>query len=1390
MEAGTNSPGSSQDGAAPDAKAETAKDGAQVDDGWVVSTSRRSKPKEATAGHRESLRDSHREPYRDRGDAPLRASKGSGTGEGRHDREGNGSSGGNVPWSRGASRQDGGGSKGDDGRAWGKDGSAMRERREEAVGTWPKSSGSRRERRDGGGGAGAGGGIGSGSGGWPRAGVRKRDEGDGEDGWPKSGEEDAGPRSTRDPQHTRTRSSSFADMVRGSNAGENVPSAVSPLRKSTSAKAPKAASTLEANTPAWGSGKTAGAPSFATVLLGGSGASVSASNKVPPPPALKAVDTKVGASAVSPATTVSASPVTASEAGAWSDAPAPATATTTVPKSAAPKPMAWTTGNTTSVLGLVGDVIVKRAHSRASKAKSYAQAIAASEGRAHALATAYQRHDGLLQGSWEDESTGTKHAAGGVSDATDSVASTASATAETTESSPVVGAAEGDARHEAEGEDGGASGKLEKAVPVLAFDAEARGDSSAAAAAAPPKSPPAEGPTPPGPPASTSSRPGEAGSTAATASASTVENGPSAAAAAVTESTSDHPFGKPRPAPTSDGRAWSDRDRGPERGSNAASTWTRSGQQQQALGGGGVAMGNHPSAAPGNELRGTRSRGHKPVVPPAPLKGHQHHHAMEAPEDGRGGVPLSLPRAPIALRTSTSTPLGRDGASDGGGDALSRAGLTHSDVGAVPSPRALRSPARHHRPRSSSAGSGSRHPGLPGGGGYYVAKRQRLGSGDTGRSQYPYRDDSNLFRSRSGGAGNELSLGDRRAERMEYEYNLMVSCLDRNVERFMQKLGRAMRPRRRAWSQVIARLRELVVGIWEEAKVEMYGSCFTGLELPSSDVDVVVCGINGMKYSYGSSRAGYSGMQTVANLQKLANVLQEQSWVRGMKVIETAAVPVIKILADPVSNGSKGHFMFDEGGGGRDMWLGGGSGLDYIPLDISFESPQHGGIASSNWVRDCIQGGKYGFALPAVMVLKEVLCQRGLNQPWSGGLSSYSLINMMITVLQRAEVERARARRIVACAHAAAHAAAARGVRQGPMPAPVTAVPLPGQVAVIPPQQPAALSGSATTQVVAAAVEQDPLEDEASKGGKQGAGALTEAGQQLPQPVEIEFDGTVAASTTAMGAGEGDGAKSIDGGGGSDSGNPGPDSLAEVSHAGGFPSAACTSPAKAGDGDEGDEVNVGDNAGEGQPRPEALAADGVVDDQDSRPPPPPNSPCPRKEEAPLSSDEQATPTVDGDGAPAIGAVNVDDQAAVPETAAVAPQLTLAHSTGSAGESLGAPRGPDPLAVPVVAGLSASPAVMFPHMEINLSQEEVERADLSGMTPGEVLVRFLAFFGRQFDPTRVGISVGRGALNNPFPLSPSVDPRTGLPLMDAHVVIEDPLDRDQNVARSCFGFPQV
>lgn len=44
-------------------------------------------------------------------------------------------------------------------------------------------------------------------------------------------------------------------------------------------------------------------------------------------------------------------------------------------------------------------------------------------------------------------------------------------------------------------------------------------------------------------------------------------------------------------------------------------------------------------------------------------------------------------------------------------------------------------------------------------------------------------------------------------------------------------------------TQVIARLRELVVGIWKEAKVEMYGSCFTG----ESRVEVPLAAFTALK---------------------------------------------------------------------------------------------------------------------------------------------------------------------------------------------------------------------------------------------------------------------------------------------------------------------------------------------------------------------------------------------------------------------------------------------------------------------------------------------------------------------------------------------------------------
>ena len=495
------------------------------------------------------------------------------------------------------------------------------------------------------------------------------------------------------------------------------------------------------------------------------------------------------------------------------------------------------------------------------------------------------------------------------------------------------------------------------------------------------------------------------------------------------------------------------------------------------------------------------------------------------------------------------------------------------------------------------------------------------------------------------------------------------------------------------------------------------------------------------------------------------------------------------------------------------------------------------GIASSKWVRDCIQGGKYGFALPAVMVLKEVsgihskslsrlrdcwpvsvgtllllllavvvrflfslgasavcighlpflagahrpppisrhtpcfiftlkvLCQRGLNQPWSGGLSSYSLINMMITVLQRAEVERARARRIVACAQAAAQAhAAARGVRQGSLAPPVALPQQQGVMGPLPPPPPP---------------PPPPPTSEAAPA--HGVVALNHETQGQ------EMTGSVVVSDQQVGGGGGDAATSMSGVGagtststsGSAAGDPRPKSPEKVA-ASGDALSDCGAPVSTGNPcDEGksDGNGTGNGASAGTETPPA-GGDGVGgecqedsvpavpdaataaddDEQKPAPAPPAMDSTLSQEEKPSSSSllvDKSAETTDaaaqgGDGSTAPGAGVVADHAAHPSVAAEVP----------AGESVGVTRAPTPPLVPAAGSVASAPAVMLPvqagqqqqqqqqqrvqqqqqqqqgaamlpsaaqqaqynlgmnadlfhmkHMEINLSQEEVERADL-------------------------------------------------------------------------------
>ena len=289
----------------------------------------------------------------------------------------------------------------------------------------------------------------------------------------------------------------------------------------------------------------------------------------------------------------------------------------------------------------------------------------------------------------------------------------------------------------------------------------------------------------------------------------------------------------------------------------------------------------------------------------------------------------------------------------------------------------------------------------------------------------------------------------------------------------------------------------------------MYGSCATELDLPSSDLDIVVCGLDRPAESITNSRpkSGEPNMSTVSdesadqkksNLQsadssvgpgdiqqplhskrtsshqsqvpimygqlslnadrvvRLAMELEMQPWAVHVKAIPTASVPVIKILADPTRlNGAvraeNGEWLLPQTGGGQanpsdpsngpeapggsfhgsqspPPWRGADVVNGLMKVDITFEGPEHGGIGSTKFSSHVVQKFSEETKLPVeetpavqvLMVLKEVLAQRRLNEPFSGGLSSYALLLLVISIVReraivKEELEKVeRQRRIVA----------------------------------------------------------------------------------------------------------------------------------------------------------------------------------------------------------------------------------------------------------------------------------------------------------------------------------------------------------------------------------------
>ncbi|XP_066510512.1 terminal nucleotidyltransferase 4B-like isoform X2 [Hoplias malabaricus] len=153
--------------------------------------------------------------------------------------------------------------------------------------------------------------------------------------------------------------------------------------------------------------------------------------------------------------------------------------------------------------------------------------------------------------------------------------------------------------------------------------------------------------------------------------------------------------------------------------------------------------------------------------------------------------------------------------------------------------------------------------------------------------------------------------------------------------------------------EVVDRIQRVIKDLWPSADVQVFGSFSTGLYLPTSDIDLVVFG-----------NWETLPLWTLEEALRRRNVADENS----VKVLDKATVPIIKLTDSRTE----------------------------VKVDISFNV--HSGVKAANLIKDFKK--KFPVLPYLVLVLKQFLLQRELNEVFTGGIGSYSLFLMAVSFLQ------------------------------------------------------------------------------------------------------------------------------------------------------------------------------------------------------------------------------------------------------------------------------------------------------------------------------------------------------------------------------------------------------
>ncbi|KAF8020461.1 hypothetical protein BT93_G1006 [Corymbia citriodora subsp. variegata] len=260
--------------------------------------------------------------------------------------------------------------------------------------------------------------------------------------------------------------------------------------------------------------------------------------------------------------------------------------------------------------------------------------------------------------------------------------------------------------------------------------------------------------------------------------------------------------------------------------------------------------------------------------------------------------------------------------------------------------------------------------------------------------------------------------------------SLMHSLLHDEIDSFCKQVAAENLYRKPYINWAIKRVTRSLQVLWPRSRANIFGSNATGLSLPSSDVDLVVClppvrNLEPIKEA--GILEGRNGIKETC-LQHAARYLANQDWVKSdsLKTVENTAIPIIKLVVevpqDLVSSSASsvqspkeepshnGHELSNLAHAHSDVQEDSApqvcSQTNYnntdssksVCLDISFKSASHTGLQTTELVKELTE--QFPAASPLALVLKQFLADRSLDQSYSGGLSSYCLVLLITRFLQ------------------------------------------------------------------------------------------------------------------------------------------------------------------------------------------------------------------------------------------------------------------------------------------------------------------------------------------------------------------------------------------------------